>query len=78
MNKDTNLGHGKVWTNKLKRVILPKVLPKTQYNCQDDQYIINKVCEIRDINIELLGKGKEFEKDGAILSIDFSNAFRST
>ena len=50
---------------------------KTQYNCQEDQNIINEVCEIRDINIELLGKSKELEKDGTILSVDFSNAFRS-
>ena len=67
-----------MWTNRLKRVILSKVLPKTQYNCQEDQNIINEVSEIRDINIELLGKSKEPEKDGTILSIDFSNAFRST
>ena len=73
-----NLGHGKVWTNRMKKIIIPKVLPKTQYNCQEDQNIIDEVCEIRDINLDLLGKGRGSEKDGIILSIDFSNAFRST
>ena len=65
-----------MWTNRLKKLILPKVLPKTQYNCQDDQNIINEVSEIRDINLHLLGE--KDQKDGSILSIDFSNAFRST
>ena len=78
LNKDTNLGHGKVWTNRLKKIILTKVLPKSQYNCQEDQNIINEVSEIRDINLHLLGGKTKYEKDGTILSIDFSNAFRST
>ena len=29
VNKDSNLGNGKVWTN---RLILSKVLPKSQFN----------------------------------------------
>ena len=50
LNKDTNLGHGKVWTNRCKKIILPKVLPKTQFNCQNDISIIDEICEIRDVN----------------------------
>ena len=62
MNKDTNLGHGKVWTNRLKKIILPKVLPKSQYNCHEDQKIITEVSEIRDINHHLLGSKENGEK----------------
>ena len=36
VNKDINLGHGKVWTNRMKEIVLPKILPKTQFNCQKD------------------------------------------
>ena len=59
----------------IKKKVLAKVLPKSQYNCQEDQNIINEVSEIRDINLHLLGGNEKKEKDGTIMSIDFSNAF---
>ena len=55
VNKDLNLGHGKVWTNRMKKIILPKVLPKIQFNCQDDVNIIDEVREIRSVSQYLLG-----------------------
>ena len=76
LNKDTNLGNGKVWSNRFKNIILPKVLPKTQFNCQNDKNIIDEIAEIRDVNRYLLGTNKK-QKDGTILSIDFKDAFRS-
>ena len=50
LNKDTNLGNGKVWTNRVKHIILPYVLPKRQFNCQTDVEIIDEVREIRTVN----------------------------
>ena len=41
INKDSNVGNGKVWTNRMKRILLPKILPKTQFNCQEDENIID-------------------------------------
>ena len=32
VNKESNLGNGKVWTNRFKNLIIPKILPKTQFN----------------------------------------------
>ena len=32
VNKESNLGNGKVWTNRFKQITIPKVLPKTQFN----------------------------------------------
>ena len=29
INKDSNVGNGKVWTNRMKRILLTKILPKT-------------------------------------------------
>ena len=78
LNKDTNLGNGKVWTNRLKRVLIPKILPKTQFNCQADVNIIDEVREIRSVNLFLLGDDVWGQIDGTILSIDFKDAFRST
>ena len=40
VNKDLNLGHGKVWTNRMKKIVIPKVLPKLQFNCQDEINIL--------------------------------------
>ena len=62
----------------MKKIIMPIIHPKTQYNCQHNLNIIDEVVEIRDINRELSGKDNKDEKDGTIISIDFSNAFRST
>ena len=77
VNKESNLGNGKVWTNRFKNLILPKILPKTQFNCQPDQNIIDELREIRDVNLHLLGEGIDYQVDGTILSIDFKDAFRS-
>ena len=76
VNKDINLGNGKVWTNRLKKIIIPKVLPKNQFCCQSDVNIIDEVKEIRNVNKFLMGKNSG-QKDGTILSIDFKDAFRS-
>ena len=78
VNKDINLGHGKVWTNRMKDIVLPKILPKTQFNCQKDINIIDEIREIRQVNQFLLGEGNNKQNDGTILSIDFMNAYRST
>ena len=77
VNKESNLGLGKVWTNRLKKIIIPKVLPKTQFNCQPDINITDELREIRDVNNYLLGEGINKQVDGTILSIDFKDAFRS-
>lgn len=78
VNKDSNLGNGKVWTNRLKKYIMDKVLPKTQFNCQDDVNIIDELREIRNVNQYLLGDDVHGQINGTILSIDFDNAYRST
>ena len=77
INKDSNVGNGKVWTNRMKKIILPKILPKTQFNCQEEVNIIDEIREIRDVNRYLQGD-KTGQKDGTILSIDFKNAYRRT
>ena len=77
LNKDTNLGNGKVWTNRLKSIVIPKILPKTQFNCQSDVNIIDEIREIRSVNKFLLGEDNFGQIDGTILSIDFKDAFRS-
>ena len=76
VNKESNLGNGKVWTNRFKKIIIPKILPKTQFNCQQDINIIDEIREIRTVNTFLLGDGTG-QRDGSILSIDFKDAFRS-
>ena len=76
VNKESNL-NAKVWTNRFKQIIIPKVLPKSQFNCQPDVNIIDELREIRMINMHLLGDGKSEQLDGTILSIDFQDAFRS-
>ena len=77
INKDTNLENGKVWTNRFKRLIIPKILPKTQFNCQTDINIIDEVPEIQTVNNFLLAEENFGQIDGTILSIDFKDAFRS-
>ena len=76
LNKDTNLGNGKVWSNRFKEIIIPKILPRTQFCCQKDLDIIDEIVQIREVNQFLLGN-KKVQRDGAILSIDFKDAFRS-
>ena len=61
VNKDLNLGHGKVWTNRMRDIVLPKILPKTQFNCQQDINIIDEIMEIREVNQHLLGDRKEMD-----------------
>ena len=78
VNKESNLGNGKVWTNRLKHIVIPKVLPKTQFNCQEDVNIIDELIEIRNVNQYLLSEQEEGAGDGTILSLDFKDAFRST
>ena len=78
INKDSNMGHGKVWTNRMKKIILPKILPKFQFNCQGDLNIVDEVREIRSVNQFLLGNEEFGQINGTILSIDFNNAYRST
>ena len=77
VNKESNLGNGKVWTNRFKQIIIPKVLPKTQFNCQNEINIIDELREIRTVNKFLLGETNAEQVDGTILSIDFKDAFRS-
>ena len=73
VNKECNL-NAKVWTNRFKEIIIPKVLPKSQFNCQQDVNIIDELREIRMINMHLLGNGNSEQRDGTILSIDFQDA----
>ena len=61
----------------MKRILLPKILPKTQFNCQEDENIIDEIREIREVNRYLMGENGK-QKNGTILSIDFKNAYRST
>ena len=77
VNKDVNLGNGKVWTNRLKKIIIPKILPKTQFNCQSQVNVIDEIREIRTVNKFLLGENGSGQIDGTILSVDFKDAFRS-
>ena len=55
--------------------MIPKILPNNQFNCQNDVNIVDKIREIRNINIDLLNEGSAEQKNGTILSIDFKNAF---
>ena len=77
VNKESNLGNGKVWTNRLKQVVIPKVLPKVQFNCQDDVNIIDELIEIRNVNQYLITEQEKGTGAGTILSLDFKDAFRS-
>ena len=77
LNKDTNLGSGKVWTNRLKKIVIPKILTKTQFNWQSDINIIDELREMRSVNKFLLGDDNFGQIDGTILSIDFKDAFQS-
>ena len=76
VNKDSNLGLGKVWVNRFMAVLSDKVIPKSQFLCRNDVNIIDELRDLRNINLHLQGlDGKEL--DGSLLSIDFKNAFRS-
>ena len=75
VNKESNL-HGKVWTNRFKQIIIPKVLPETQFNCQANVNIVDELRQIRSVNDFLMGSSG-IQVDGTMLSIDFQDAFRS-
>ena len=77
VSKDLNFV-GKVWTNRFSKYVLEKVLPKTQYNCQKDENIIDENREIRNLVLHLRGTYDGIEKDGTLVSIDMKDAFRST
>ena len=72
LNKDLNL-LGKIWANRLRNVILEKIVPKSQFVCSRKDNIVDELRHLRDINIHLLENGG----NGSILSLDFANAFRS-
>ena len=78
LNKDISVGNGKVWVNRLKNLIIPKILPKNQFNCQKEVNIVDEIREIRNVNNFLLGDERLGQMDGTIMSIDFKDAFRST
>ena len=76
VNKDSNLGLGKVWVNRFMAVLSEKVIPKSQFLCRLDANIVDELRDLRNINLHLKGiNGAEL--DGSLLSIDFKNAFRS-
>ena len=76
-NKDVSLV-GKVWTNRFTRLILTKVLPKSQFICQEDINIVDENVEIRNAVAHLRGDIDGIEKDGTVVAIDYQDAFRST
>ena len=74
VNKSENSLSGMIWTKRLKKLILPKVLPKFQYICQEDQNVIDENRELRNV-VNFL---RSENNNGTILAIDFKDAFRST
>ena len=76
INKDINF-IGKVWSNRFMDSVLPKVLPKCQYNCQKDLNIVDENRHIREVVRYLRGDVDGREKDGTLVAIDFKDAFRS-
>ena len=76
VNKDINF-IGKLWSNRFRDVVLPKALPKCQYNCQNDQNIVDENRHIREVVRFLRGDVDGQEKDGTLVAFDFKDAFRS-
>ena len=74
-NKEINL-LAKIWSNRCRDILLPKIIPKNQYVCRLDSNIIDELIQIRDLNLFLLGKDG-IQNDGSILSLDYKDAFRS-
>ena len=74
VNKSENSLSGMIWTKRLKKIILPQVLPSFQYICQANLNVIDENREIRNI----VNRLKSEQQDGTILAIDFKDAFRST
>ena len=76
VNKDANLGLGKVWVRRFMSVLADLVIPKSQFLCRNDANIVDELRDLRNINLHLKNENGQ-ELDGSILSIDFKNAFRS-
>ena len=77
INKDISF-IGKIWTNRFRENVLTKILPKTQYNCQEDINVVDENRDIRDVVRHLRGDDDDGnEKDGTLVAIDFRDAFRS-
>ena len=74
-NKEINL-LAKIWSNRCRDILLPKIIPKNQYVCRLDANIIDELIQIRDLNLFLLGNNG-VQNNGSILSLDFKDAFRS-
>ena len=55
VNKSENSLSGMIWTKRLKKIILPQVLPSFQYICQANLNVIDENREIRNI-VEYCGK----------------------
>ena len=76
INKDINFT-GKVWSNRFRNIALPKVLPKCQYNCQEDLNIVDENRHIQEVVRFFRGDIDGEEKNGTLVAIDFKDAFRS-
>ena len=77
VNKAENSLSGMIWTKRLKKCILPKVLPSFQYICQDSQNVTDENRELRNV-VNFLKSKNANQNDGTVLAIDFKDAFRST
>ena len=58
INIYSKIGNGKIGTNRLKSIVLSKILPHNQFNCQSDVNIVDEIREIRNVNLDLSGSGK--------------------
>ena len=70
INKDINF-IGKIWSNRFKKCVLTKVLPKSQYNCQEDINVVDENRDIREVVRHLRGDKDGEEKNGSLIAIDF-------
>ena len=77
LNKSENSLSGMIWTKRLKRWILPKVLPNFQFICQDNINVTDENRELRNV-VNFLRSENDNQVDGTVLAIDFNDAFRST
>ena len=77
VNKAENSLSGMIWTKRLKKWILPNVLPSFQFICQDSQNVTDENRELRNV-VNFLKSTNGNQNDGTVLAIDFKDAFRST
>ena len=77
VNKAEDSLSGMIWTKRLKKYILPEVLPSFQFICQDSINVTDENREIRNI-VNHLRSDKDEEVDSTVMAIDFKDAFRST